>query len=398
MRVALVHDWLTGYRGGERVLRHLAMRFPDADLFTLFHRPGSVAAEIEDRRIFTSRLDRFPGKSAHYRKLLPLFPLAIRQFDFSGYDLILSTSHSVAKSVRVPAGVTHIDYCFTPMRYIWDQADAYLGRGPKRWLAAPAIAALRRFDVRTSGPESVTRFVAISTEVADRIRRHYGREANVVAPPVDLSWIECAREPAEDFYLHVAGFVPYKRDELVTEAFSRLNRRLVVVGTGPGRTALERSASPNVEFVGRVDDAELARLYRTTRALIHPQLEDFGLVAVEVQAAGRPVIAFGAGGVLDTVRPYRGDQESNGDLAGRRPEEGLGSHSDLGDSSPSHPTGIFFDEPTADCLIAAIERFEKAEALFEADRIQHWARRFSPNRFDVALDQELAAAMDGPHE
>ncbi len=381
MKIALVHDWLTGYRGGERVLHHFAKRFPDADLFTLFHTPGSVTPEIEHRRIFTSALDQIPGKTRHYRKLLPLFPLAIRQFDFTGYDLILSTSHAVAKSIRVPAGIPHLDYCFTPMRYIWDQADAYLGRGPRRWLAGPALAALRRFDVQTADPASVTRFVAISTEIKNRIRTHYGREANVVAPPVDVSWIECAQTSADDFYLLVAGFVPYKRDALVIEAFRRSNRRLVVVGDGPGRKALETRATSNIEFVGRVGDRALAHFYRSARALIYPQCEDFGLVAVEAQAAGRPVIAFGAGGALDTVRPLPEAPEYN---------QHFSTNVEV---STFDPTGIFFREATPRSLADAIERFEKSEALFNADRIRQWAAQFSPERFDLAFDQEIAAVM-----
>jgi glycosyltransferase involved in cell wall biosynthesis len=381
LKIALVHDWLTGYRGGEHVLHHIAKRFPDADLFTLFHTRGSVTPEIENRKIFTSALDRFPGKSAHYRKLLPLFPLAIRQFDLRGYDLILSTSHAVAKSIRVPAGTRHLDYCFTPMRYIWDQADAYLGRGPRRWLAQPALAALRRFDVGTADARSVTRFVAISTEIQDRIQRHYGREANVVAPPVDISWIDCATESADDFYLLVGGFVPYKRDALVIETFGRSNRRLVVAGDGPNRRALEARATSNVEFVGRIADSELAKLYRRARALIYPQREDFGLVAVEAQAAGRPVIAFGAGGALDTVRPLLETPDYSPHYS---------NHTDPGDATP---TGIFFREATPTALAQAIERFEKSEAHFKPDGIRRWATRFSPQRFDEAFDREIAATM-----
>ena len=378
LKIALVHDWLTGYRGGERVLHHLAQRFPGADLFTLFHTLGSVTAEIENRQITTSILDRLPGTASHYRKLLPLFPWAIGRFDLSGYDLVLSTSHAVAKSIRVPPGVPHLDYCFTPMRYIWDQVDAYLGHGPRRWLATPVVHALRRFDVRTSGPSSVTRFAAISTEVSERIRRHYKRDANVVAPPVDFSWIEPASEPAEDFYLHVAGFVPYKRDSLVIETFRRMKRRLVVVGDGPGRAGLEHRATPNIEFKGRIDDAALADLYRRARALIQPQCEDFGLVAVEAQAAGRPVIAFGEGGARDTVRPLLDNpiDESN-DIP----------------SSSNDPSGIFFHEPTTQSLALAIERFEKAETRFDSSRIRSWAERFSPSNFDLAFDREIEATI-----
>lgn len=375
MRIALVHDWLTGYRGGERVLHHLCRRHPDADLFTLFHHRGSVPAEIERRRISTSPLDRLPGTRKHYRKLLPLFPWAVGRFDLEDYDLVLSTSHAVAKSVRVPPSVPHVDYCFTPMRYVWDQTDAYLGRGVRRALATPAIHALRRFDVARSGPDTVTRFVASSREVAIRIRRHYGREAKVVAPPVDTRWIRPASDPPEDFYLLVGGFVPYKRDALAIEAFRRLGRRLVVVGDGPGRRALERTAPRHVEFVGRVSDAALASLYRRTRALVHPQCEDFGLTAVEAQAAGRPVVAFGQGGARDTVRPL-----PEGDFASA--------------DGTSGATGVFFHEPTPDALATAIERFEKNEAAFEPRRIRGWAESFSPQRFDRALDREIDAALE----
>jgi glycosyltransferase involved in cell wall biosynthesis len=376
LKIALVHDWLTGLRGGERVLDHLAKRFPDADLFTLIQVPGRTTPAIEAHRIQTSPLDRIPGIERHYRKLLPLFPWAIRAFDFAGYDLILSTSHAVAKSVRVPEGVAHLSYCFTPMRYIWDQTDAYLGRGPRRWLAAPLIAGLRRFDVATSGPEHVTRFVAISTEVAQRIRRHYHREARVVAPPVDISWIAPARESPENFYLLVGGFVPYKRDDLVIETFRGLDRKLVVVGDGPGRAALESRAPANVEFTGWVAEAGLASLYRRARALIYPQREEFGFVAIEAQAAGRPVIAYAAGGALDTVRPLA--------------PAGADSVTPLDRAA----TGIFFHRPEASALAEAIERFEKVENSFEPSRLRSWAQRFSPARFDEAFDREIALTLE----
>ncbi len=385
MRIALVHDWLTGYRGGERVLDHLARRFPAADLFTLFHIPGRVPPSIERLSPTTSPLDRLPFAHRHYRKLLPLHPWAVRRFDLRGYDLILSTSHAVAKSVPVPAGIPHLAYCFTPMRYVWDQIDEYLGRGLLRAGATPLVAALRHFDRQTSGPESVTRFVAISHEVAGRIRRHYGRDANVLAPPVDVSWIEAARAPAEDFFLLVSGFVPYKRDDIALESFRRSGRRLVVVGDGPGRRALERRSPPNIEFVGRVDDAGLAELYRRCRALIHPQREDFGLIAVEAQAAGRPVIAFGAGGVLDSVRPL--------------PREDRSSRRGAGDplESFASPTGVFFDRQDPVALEEAITRFEKAEFQFHPAALRASIERFAPARFDRALDAEIAACLGGPN-
>ena len=363
------------------MLHHLARRFRDADLFTLIHEPGSVPKEIEDRRVRTSLLDRVPGRARHYRKLLPLFPWAIRRFDFSRYDLVLSTSHAVAKSVRVPPGVAHLDYCFTPMRYVWDQADAYLGRGARRALAEPLAAGLRRFDVATSGEDSVTRFVAISTDVADRIQRHYGRTARVVPPPVDVSWIEPAHGAAEDYYLLVGGFVPYKREDVVIDAFRGLDRRLVVAGDGPNRVRLQRTAPPNVEFTGRVPDTELARLYRNARALLYPQHEDFGLVPLEAQAAGRAVIGLGRGGLLDTVRPVEPEAHEGGPLP-----------VDAGEAIDA--TGLFFDEQTPASVRAAIERFEKVEARFEPRALRRWAERFSPARFDTALDVEIDAALE----
>jgi glycosyltransferase involved in cell wall biosynthesis len=404
LRIALVHDWLTGYRGGERVLDHLARRYPDADLFTLFHSPGQTTPAIDALRITASPLNKIPGIARHYRKLLPLFPWAIRRFDLEGYDLVLSTSHAVAKSVRIPEGVPHLCYCFTPMRYIWDQSEAYLGRGLIRWLAAPLVAALRRFDVATADSAHVTRFVAISSEVADRIQRHYGREASIVAPPVVCTWIEPSRSGApridsgsaegslvsaegslvsaegsldsgEGFYLLVGGFVPYKSEALAIEAFRGLERKLIVAGDGPSRSALEKTAPPNVEFTGRVDDARLAALYRGARALVYPQREDFGLVAVEAQAAGLPVIALGAGGARDTVRPLQ--------------------ITDFDSTQPTRElaTGIFFDQPTPGALAEAIELFEKAEQRFDRSALRSWATRFSPARFDREFDREISACF-----
>ena len=291
-------------RGGERVLEELCRMHPDADLFTLVHVPGTTSARIEQRTIHASFLSRLPGIAAHYRAWLPLFPAAIGSLDLSGYDLVLSCSHAVAKSVRVPSPGRHLAYCLTPMRYVWDQREAYLGTGLLRLLSTPLVAYLRRFDLRSSGPDRVQRFVAISQAVQGRIERHYGRRARIVHPPVATDRILPDRRSPDDFYLLGGGFVPYKREALALEAFRRLGRRLVVVGDGPGRRRAESQAPPNAEFVGHVSDAELARLYARCRALIHPQEEDFGLVAVEAQAAGRPVIAFGKGGAVDTVRPW----------------------------------------------------------------------------------------------
>jgi glycosyltransferase involved in cell wall biosynthesis len=375
MRVALVHDWLTGMRGGERVLDEICGMFPDADLFTLFHVPGSTSARIEARRIVASPLSRLPGAARHYRKLLPLHPWAIERFDLRGYDLVLSTSHAVAKGVRAPRGAVHVCYCFTPMRYVWDQADAYLGRGLRRALATPLVAYLRAFDRRTSTPDRVQRFVAISHCVADRIRRHYGREASIVFPPVDVERLRpdpalLAGGAPDEAYLLVGGFVPYKREDVAIEAFRRLGRPLLVAGDGPTRADLEAGAPPNVRFLGRVSDDALAGLYARCRALVYPQDEDFGIVAVEAQACGRPVIALGRGGAIDTVKP-------------------------LGEGGPGAATGLFFREQTPEALAEAVLRFEAAEATgaFVPAAIRAHAEGFGPARFRRELGREIDAAL-----
>ncbi len=369
MRVALVHDWLTGFRGGERVLHELALLYPDADLYTLIHTPARTSRAIEALSIHASPLSRLPGSARHYRKLLPLFPWAIERFDLSGYDLVISCSHAIAKGVRVPPGTRHVCYCLTPMRYVWDQIDAYLGRGARRALAWPLVSYLRRFDVRTSTPQRVTRFVALSEAVAARIHDHYGRKAAVVHPPVDVDRIQPSGEAPDDFYLLVGGFVPYKREALAIEAFRELGRPLVVAGDGPMRRKVEAAAPANVRFVGRLSDDELTGLYQKCRALVYPQEEDFGIAAVEAQAAGRPVIAFGRGGVLDTVRPLR----SGGDA--------------------SSATGVWFDEPNPRSLADAVRRFENIENDFDAGRIRAWAEQFSPERFRRELQYEIQASQ-----
>lgn len=363
VRIALVHDWLTGVRGGERVLDVIVRAWPAAEIHTLLHRRGSTTPAIEARRVHTSPLDRIPGIEHGYRALLPLFPWAIRRLDVGDVDLVLSTSHAVAKAVRVPKGAVHLCYCFTPMRYVWDQIDTYLGRGVKRRIAAPFVGALRRFDVATSGPDQVQRFLAISSTVAGRIEQAYGRESRVLAPPVDLDTFapNADVQPGES-YLLVSGFVPYKADAVALEAFARSGRPLVVAGDGPLRRRFERDAPPHIRFVGRVSDTELARLYAGCRALVHPQLEDFGLIAVEAQACGRPVIAFGRGGVLDSVRP-------------------------LGASGS--PTGVFFDHQTPSALADAIDRFEGDVAAFDPRAIRRHAESFGPDRFVENLEAEM---------
>jgi glycosyltransferase involved in cell wall biosynthesis len=371
MRVALVHDWLTGRRGGERVLEQMALLFPDADCYTLVHVPGSTFEPIERLRIHTSPLSSLPGAAGHYRKFLPAMPWAIEHFAPIDADLVVSTSHAVAKGIRTTPDTPHVCYCFTPMRYVWDQAEVYLGHGARRALATPLAAWLRRWDVRTSTPERVTRFVAISHGVADRIHRHYGRDADVLYPGVDTQRIRPSGKDPEDFYLLVGGFVPYKREALAIEAFSRGTRPLVVVGDGPTRAALEASAPSHVRFVGHVSDAELTDLYARCRALIYPQDEDFGIIAVEAQAAGRPVVAFARGGATETVVP-------------------------LDDAEGRAPTGTWFSEQTVDALTDAVGRLEREASAFDPSSIRSHAEAFSNERFRREMGGLLREAARRP--
>ncbi len=366
MRVALVHDWLTGMRGGERCLEVFCELFPDADLYTLLHVPGSVAPVIERRRVITSFLQRLPDAANRYRYYLPLFPAAIRSFDLSGYDLVLSSSHAVAKGVRVPPGALHVCYCFTPMRYVWDLYDEYFGARSgflTRTLMPPMAAALRRWDRRTA--PGVHYFVAISRFVAERIRRAYGRDADVIYPPVDVSRFRIKESPGE-FYLVVSALTPYKRVDLAIEAATRLQARLVVVGTGPEERRLRALAGPTVEFLGWQSDAETADLYVRCRALLFPTLEDFGITPLEAMAAGRPVIALGQGGALETVVPPGGAEP---------------------------PTGLFFERQTADELTTAIRRFESGAVQFDAKALRRRAEAFDRPLFKERVQGYLRARL-----
>ena len=365
-RVALVHDWLTGMRGGERCLEVFCELFPEADLFTLLHVPGSVSETIERRRITTSFIQGMPGAAQRYRHYLPLFPAAVRRFDLRGYDLVLSSSHAVAKGVRVPPGALHVCYCFTPMRYVWDLYGEYFGAraGPLTRAVMPPLAAwLRRWDRRTAA--GVHHFVAISRFVADRIRRAYGRPAEVIYPPVDVARFRVEEGPG-DFYLVVSALTPYKRVDLAVAAASRLGRRLVVVGSGPEEARLRSLAGPTVELLGWRDDAEIALLYSRCRALLFPTVEDFGITPLEAMASGRPVIALGQGGALETV---------------------------VGPGGGEPATGIFFERQSVEDLAEAIQRFESDSPRFEPKALRRRAEAFDRPLFKERIEQYLAARL-----
>jgi glycosyltransferase involved in cell wall biosynthesis len=364
MRVALVHDWLTGMRGGEKVLEVLCELFPDADLYTLLHVRGSVSPLIEQRRIVTSAIQAVPRSGRHYRTLLPFFPWAISQFTFDGYDLVVSSSSCVAKGATPPPGVPHICYCHSPMRYAWDQFDAYfgperVGRAASRWVYRPILTRLARWDADTAS--RVTRFIANSAHVAGRIRRYYNRRASVVYPPVDTAFFQPDASPSEDHVLVVSALVPYKRIDLAIEGCRQAGVRLRIVGDGPERARLQRLAGAGVEFLGPRSGDALRDEYRRARAVLLPGEEDFGIVPVEAQACGTPVVAFARGGALETVR----DQE----------------------------TGVLFDSPTADSLAQALARL--ASQPFDRVRLRCHAERFSRNRHAEAMraviDETLAA-------
>ena len=303
LRVALVHDWLTGMRGGEKCLEVLCRAFPDATLYTLIHRRGALSPAIEAMTIKTSPLQRVPGVFRHYRRLLPLMPLATRAWKPDGVDLVVSLSHCVAKAVRVPEGVPHVCYCFTPMRYAWQGRDAYLDgwadRPVRKGLADLVLNGIRRWDRASAA--GVTHFVAISETVRARIAACYGRESRVIPPPVETSFYTPADVAREDFYLCVGALVPYKWIEHAVTACSLTGRKLVVIGEGPERDHLQRVAGPTVRFLGWQPDEVIRDHYRRCRALLFPGEDDFGIVPVEALACGAAVIALGQGGAAETI-------------------------------------------------------------------------------------------------
>ena len=305
MKIALVHDWLTGMRGGERALEVLCERYPDAELFTLVHIRGSVSPAIERLRPHTSFIQRLPLVKRLYRHYLPLFPTAIEQFSFDRFDVVVSLSHCCAKSIVTPGTVRHLCYCLTPMRYAWDQFDAYFGpaRLGRFGSAAmrPLMANMARWDRDTA--DRVDRYVAISHYVAGRIRRYYNREAIVVYPPVDTDFFHPDAVEPERFALVVSALVPYKRIDVAIDACRLANVPLKIVGDGPERTRLERAANGGVEFLGRLSDGDVRAIYRRAAVALLPGEEDFGIVPLEAAACGRPVVALSRGGAVETVVP-----------------------------------------------------------------------------------------------
>jgi len=370
-RIVLVHDWLTGMRGGEKCLEPVCRRWPRAPLFTLLHKPGAIESVIEDRPIRTSFLQALPEVHRYYRWLLPLMPAAARSWRLPACDLVVSFSHCVAKSALPPRGVPHVCYCFTPMRYAWHMRDAYFAdraRGIKARLLDDLLSRLRQWDRQTS--ERVSHFVAISKTVQTRIAECYGRDSTVIYPPVDTEFYRPDHRARDDYYLVVSACAPYKRIDLAIEACRQMKRKLVVIGAGQDQHRLKRLAGGgDVQFLGWQPNTLIRDHFRTCKALLFPGEEDFGIVPLEAQACGTPVVAFGRGGATETVIPPGGRRE---------------------------PTGHLFAEQTADAFAEALERFERQRNDFSPMTARRQAMRFNARRFEDELFAYLDGVVRGP--
>ncbi len=344
MKVALVHDWLVSMRGGERVLEVLCELFPDAPIFTLLHVPGSTSKTIESHTIFTSFLQKLPRFEKYYRYTYPLMPMAIEAFNFSGYDLVISTSHRIAKGIIVPTNTCHISYIHSPMRDAWEFTNEYFGKQQMSWwkraVIPPQLTFLRTWDVLST--PRVDALIANSHNVQNRIYKTYRRKSTVIYPPVDTSRY-IPSDAKEDYYFMVGSFEPNKRVHLAIDAFTELGYPLKIVsGSGRKHNELLSRAGKNIEFLGWQDDDTVAKLFAHAKAFVFPGLDDFGITPVEAQACGTPVVAFGQGGALETV------------IDGK--------------------SGVLFYEPTADALAEAVRRVESIE--WDTHTLVQNARRF----------------------
>jgi glycosyltransferase involved in cell wall biosynthesis len=363
MKVALVHDWLTGMRGGEKVLEVFCELFPDAHLYTLLHNKGSLSDTIEGMDIRTSFIQKLPFVKKKYRHLLPIFPTAIERFDLQAYDLVLSSSHCVAKGVVTGTDTLHICYCFTPMRYIWDLYNLYFGKeraGMATRLATSLVLNyLRKWDVASS--KRVDKFVGISRYIVERIKKNYGRDADLIYPPVSCSYFNPGLSN-DGYYLMVSPLAPNKRVDIAVNAFNSIGLPLIVIGSGQEEKKLEKMAGKNIKLMGWQSDEVVREHYVNCKALIFPGVEDFGIVPLEAQACGKPVIAFGEGGALETIVP-------------------LDKNNKNAKEQSSNATGIFFYEQTPESLVQAVARFEEAQDLFNWQVIRKNAESFDRTVF-----------------
>jgi glycosyltransferase involved in cell wall biosynthesis len=357
MRVAIVHYWLVSMRGGEKVLEALCELFPHADIFTHVYQEAGVSDIIKAHRIRTTFIQQLPCSHRLYQKYLALMPLALERLDLSQYELVISIESGPAKGVIVSPEAVHVCYCCSPMRYLWDLRHEYLKS--TSWTVRAIVELLfhylRVWDVTSAA--RVDHFIAISQFVAARIARYYHRSADIISPPVDTGAFTSDGVPRDDFYLMVGQLVRYKRVDLAVDAFSKLGRKLVVIGEGAEREALERQAGDNITFLGWQPFETVRDHMRRCRALVFPGLEDFGIVPVEAAASGSPVIAYKGGGALETV--------ADGE------------------------TGLFFEEQTTKSLMEAVERFEALSEGFDSERMVAHARRFDHERFKREMSETL---------
>ena len=366
MKIAIIHDWLVTKAGSEAVLEQLLLMYPGADVFTLVNFLNAEDARLlNGSRCFTSFIQKLPFAQKHYRAYLPIMPLAIEQFDLSGYDVVISSSHAVAKGVITGPDQIHLSYVHSPIRYAWDLQHVYLReakmeKGVKSGIARIILHYMRMWDARTVN--GVDYFIANSSFIARRIAKCYARKAEVIYPPVQLDEFVLGKKPKEDFYLTVSRFVPYKKIPLIVEAFARMTgKKLVVIGDGPENNAARDVAGPYIEFLGRQPRSVVIDYMQRAKAFVFAAEEDFGIVPVEAQGCGTPVIAYGKGGALETV------------------VDGV--------------TGVFFAEQTTASLIDAVKRFEMLAPSLDKQAICRNAERFEVGRFRYDFNALLEQAI-----
>jgi glycosyltransferase involved in cell wall biosynthesis len=371
MKVALVHDWMNGMGGGEKILEILCDMFPYAPIYTLFYEPSRVSDKLRSKKIIPSALQRFPLILESYLLYLPLFPWAIERFDFSEFDYIISTSHTVAKGVKISRQTKHISYCFTPMRYMWDKFNLHFGHkrsfSPMRMAMKTFRKRMQKWDVKSS--ENVDHFLTLSEESAEKIKKYYNRESTIIPPPVDTEFFYPALTETKsefgdtivgDFYLIASDLLAHKRVDIAIKAFENQKDRLLIVGTGPEERRLQSMAPENVTLLGGISDKEILWLYQNCKALIITSEDEYGIMPLEAMSCGRPVIALGRGSILDTVIPEK--------------------------------TGIFYFYQTCESLTNALNKFDKTE--FDLHKIHEHTTQYSNQVWFRKMKQFLTEEAD----
>ncbi len=348
MKVALIHDWLNGMRGGEKVLEHICDIFPDAPIFSLHGEIEKLSDKLKNKKIQFSFIQKLPLKNKFYRYYLPLYPKAIESFNLKDYDIAISTSHCAAKGIKTHKNLCHISYCFTPIRYVWDFSEEYFGA--KKYIFSPILKYIKSWDIKTS--KRVYKFITISKTVQRRIKNYYQRESTIIYPPCNYRFTPHTKK--KDYYLILSALVPYKKIDLAIEVFNELKYPLIIAGTGPEEKKLKKIAQRNIKFLGWIDENKKIELYKNAKAFIFPGVEDFGITPLEAIAFGTPVIAINKGGVTETV---------------------------------TNETGIFFDSQTKDSLQKAIKQFEKKP--FTITNKPKNFDEFSPDNFKSKFKKEI---------